>query len=65
MSVPHAAGGLFSTVDDLWRWERGLFGGKLLSAASLKRMTTPFREGYALGLFVHSRNGQTAVIPSP
>jgi CubicO group peptidase (beta-lactamase class C family) len=61
MSIPHAAGGLFSTVEDLWRWDRGLFGGKLLSAESLKRMTTPFKDGYALGLLVHSRGGHTVM----
>src|SRR4029434_6393001 len=54
MSIPFAAGGLYSTTEDLLRWERGLFGGKLLSAASLQKMTTPFREDYAFGLFVRT-----------
>ena len=34
MSIPHGAGALYSTTEDLLRWEQGLFGGKLLSAAS-------------------------------
>src|SRR5215831_12154293 len=38
MSVPFAAGALYSTTEDLLRWEQGLFGGKLLSAASLQKM---------------------------
>jgi len=41
MSVPFAAGGLYATTEDLLRWERGLMGGKLLSPASLGKMTTP------------------------
>src|SRR5215831_8992385 len=35
MSIPLSAGGLYSTTEDLLRWEQGLFGGKLLSPASL------------------------------
>lgn len=46
MSQPHAAGALVSNVDDLWRWNLALHGGKLLSAASYARMTTP--EGAAV-----------------
>jgi CubicO group peptidase (beta-lactamase class C family) len=52
MSIPFAAGGLYSTTEDLLRWEQGLFGGKLLSPASLGKMTTPFKEHYAFGLGV-------------
>jgi CubicO group peptidase (beta-lactamase class C family) len=40
MSIPHAAGALFSTTEDLLRWEQGLFGGKVISPASLVKMTT-------------------------
>jgi CubicO group peptidase (beta-lactamase class C family) len=54
MNIPHAAGGLYSTTEDLLRWQRGLYGGKLLSAASLTKMTTPFKNDYALGLGVQT-----------
>jgi CubicO group peptidase (beta-lactamase class C family) len=37
MSIPHGAGALYSTTEDLLKWEQGLFGGKLLRAASLER----------------------------
>lgn len=50
MSIPYAAGALYSTTGDLLRWEQGLFGGKLLSAASLKKMTTAVKNGYAMGV---------------
>ena len=43
MSIPHAAGALYSTTEDLLRWEQGLFGGKVISAASFAKMTTPFK----------------------
>lgn len=57
MSVPYAAGALYSTTEDLLRWEQGLFGGKLLGSKSLKVMTTPFKNDYALGIAVHSSSG--------
>ena len=50
MSVPHGAGAMYSTTEDLLRWERGLFGGKVVSAASLRKMTTPFKNNYAFGV---------------
>lgn len=52
MTIPYAAGFLYSTTGDLLKWEQGLFGGRILSAASLKKMTTPYKGGYAMGLFV-------------
>jgi CubicO group peptidase (beta-lactamase class C family) len=61
MSIPHAAGALYSTTEDLLRWEQGLFGGKLISAASLAKMTTPFKGDYALGVVVVTANGRKVV----
>ena len=37
MSIPHAAGALYSTTEDLLRWEQGLFGGKLLVGRIARR----------------------------
>ena len=50
MSIPHAAGALYSTTGDLLKWEQALFAGKVVSKASLDRMITPFKNDYALGL---------------
>jgi CubicO group peptidase (beta-lactamase class C family) len=61
MTIPFSAGALYSTTDDLLRWEQGLFGGKVLSAASLKKMTTPFKNDYAFGLGVRSDKGHTVI----
>lgn len=52
MSLPYAAGGLYSTTQDLLRWQRALYGGKLLSPPSLKRMTSPYKDDQAFGLEV-------------
>src|SRR5271170_16760 len=61
MSIPFSAGALYSTPEDLWRWEQGLFGGKLLSAASLAKMTTPFKDDYAFGLAVATQDGHKRI----
>ena len=50
MSVPHAAGALYSTTRDLLKWEQALFAGKVVSKASLDRMITPFKNNYGLGV---------------
>ena len=51
MSQPGAAGALYSTVEDLFRWNEALYNGKLVSMKSLEKMTTPVLNnyGYALG----------------
>jgi CubicO group peptidase (beta-lactamase class C family) len=57
MTVPHAAGALYSTTGDLLKWVRGLFGGRVLKPESLARMTTPNLNNYALGLTVRDVDG--------
>ena len=61
MTIPLSAGALYSTTEDLLRWEQGLFGGKLLSPASLKKMTTPFKNDYGFGLGIHAVNGHEEI----
>lgn len=61
MDIPTGAGALYSTTRDLVKWQRGLFGGKLLSPASLEQYLTPFKGDYALGVMVNERDGDTAI----
>jgi CubicO group peptidase (beta-lactamase class C family) len=61
LATGFAAGSLYSSTEDLLRWEEGLFGGKLLTAASLRKMTTPFRSDYACGLHVSRVNDHLMV----
>src|ERR1051326_7185161 len=49
MSIPYAAGSLYSTVDDLYLWDQALHTDKLLSAQSKALMYTPFLNNYAYG----------------
>ena len=61
MTVPWAAGSVYSTTADLLRWERGLFGGQVLKAASLQAMTTAGKGDYGLGVEITHHNGVTVV----
>jgi CubicO group peptidase (beta-lactamase class C family) len=61
MTIPFSAGSLFSTVGDLFKWERALFAGKIISAASLRSMTSPKLGEYGMGLFVRTAGGHQIV----
>jgi CubicO group peptidase (beta-lactamase class C family) len=61
MSIPQGAGGLYSTTGDLVKWNQALFGGKILKPESLSKMTTPFRENYALGLSIESAGSRKII----
>jgi CubicO group peptidase (beta-lactamase class C family) len=61
MSIPFSAGALYSTTEDLLRWEQGLFGGKVLKPESLAKMTTPFKQDYAFGLGVSTQSGHKMI----
>jgi CubicO group peptidase (beta-lactamase class C family) len=51
MSIPGGAGAVVSTPTDLNRFLEALFGGKLVSSASLEQMKT-IRDGYGRGLML-------------
>jgi len=59
--IGFSSGSLYSTTEDLLRWEEGLFGGKLLTATSLRKMTTPFKSDYACGLHVNRVSGHLMI----
>ncbi|MDH4198736.1 MAG: beta-lactamase family protein [Candidatus Aminicenantes bacterium] len=51
-SLGYSAGGLFSTVEDMWRWDRGLEGEDILSAAARAQMFMPQRDDFGLGWLI-------------
>jgi len=61
MTIPQGAGALYSTTGDLLKWEQALFGGKVLTAASLAKMTTPFKNDYAFGLGIETTGGHRRI----
>jgi hypothetical protein len=67
MTQPYAAGSLLSTVRDMLRWNTALFGGKVVSEASLEKMITPYElndgesTDYAYGLGVREVRGKQTI----
>ena len=49
MTVPYAAGALYSTTGDLLRWDQALYTVKLVSQKSLDEIFTPFKSNYGYG----------------
>lgn len=60
MTIPHAAGALYSTTLDLMRWDAALSEGKLLTAENYKRYFTPVKNDYAYGWGVAAKEGVTS-----
>jgi CubicO group peptidase (beta-lactamase class C family) len=67
MSRAGGAGSLYSTVEDLYRWNEGVFAGKVLTERSLKAAFTPVKtteskgedpkDGYGYGWGIGSLRG--------
>ncbi|QOY89732.1 serine hydrolase [Paludibaculum fermentans] len=57
MSIPHAAGSLYSTTLDLMKWDEALTAHKILSTEAYKRYFTPIRKNYAYGWTVKTEDG--------
>lgn len=48
--IPFAAGMMYSTVDDLFKWDQALYGETFVADAGLRtRMFTPHMKGYGYG----------------
>jgi CubicO group peptidase (beta-lactamase class C family) len=57
MSIPHAAGALYSTVLDLLKWDQALYSDKLVPAKSLQAMFTPHKDNYGYGWIIDKKFG--------
>ncbi len=53
MSLPYAAGSMYSTVEDLYLWDQALYSDRVLSAASKELMYKPYLQDYAYGWMVN------------
>jgi CubicO group peptidase (beta-lactamase class C family) len=49
MSLPYAAGAMYATVEDLYRWDQALYTGQLLKDSSKALFFRPFLKNYACG----------------
>ncbi len=66
MTIPYAAGSLYSTVEDLFIWDQALYENKILSAKSKELMFKPNLSDYGYGFVVTKATlgpNKTLVVP--
>jgi len=61
LSVLYAAGALYSTAEDLLKWDQGLYGESVLARASIETMLAPHAAGYGYGWAVDTLYGRDYV----
>ena len=61
MTLPYAAGSLYSTVEDLYKWDQALYADRLLKPASKEKMFTPGLSNYGYGFIIRKENGATII----
>ncbi len=54
MDWSFSAGGIISTVDDMYKWDRALYTGTVLNDASKQKMFTPGKGDYGYGFIIDS-----------
>ncbi|CAH1195356.1 Penicillin-binding protein 4* [Paenibacillus plantiphilus] len=52
MSTAYSSGGIYSTIDDLYKWDRALYTEQLIKKISTEAMLTPFKDNSAYGRVV-------------
>ncbi len=57
MTLPYAAGSLYSTVDDLLAWDQALHAGRVLKPTSVAAMFTDYGFKYGFGEGISVQNG--------
>jgi CubicO group peptidase (beta-lactamase class C family) len=60
-TVTYAAGGIWSTTGDMYKWAQAIAHKKILSADSWKAMLTPHLDKYGYGVYVDSLFGKQTI----
>jgi CubicO group peptidase (beta-lactamase class C family) len=68
LTRPHGDAGMYSTLDDLYRWSLVMDGGSFVSASEIAEVFSPGRDGYGYGWVIGEDFGQkryqhTGVLP--
>ncbi|MBU0472593.1 MAG: serine hydrolase [Bacteroidetes bacterium] len=57
----NGAGSIYSTVNDMFKWDRALYTDKLISPKSIEKMFAQFIANYAYGWFVRDAFGRKLI----
>lgn len=61
MNLILSSGGMYSTIEDLLKWDQALNNGRLLSQKSMEKMNTQFKNNYGYGVSINM-NGNRKVV---
>ena len=61
-TVSFSAGAMYTTVGDLYKWDRALYSNKIINANSLLKAFTPFKSNYGYGWVIDSTYGKKVVM---
>jgi CubicO group peptidase (beta-lactamase class C family) len=61
MTIPGGAGALYSTVEDLYRWDQSLYTDKLVSRKMIDTIFTPVKDNYGFGWFIEKRRDRRVI----
>jgi CubicO group peptidase (beta-lactamase class C family) len=61
-TVSYSAGSIFTTVGDLYKWDRALYTNKIVHDSSLQKAFTPYKNNYGYGWVIDSSYGKKVVM---
>ncbi|HVM88719.1 MAG TPA: serine hydrolase [Puia sp.] len=61
-SVSYSAGSIYSTISDLYKWDRALYTDKIVHDSSLQKAFTPYKNKYGYGWVIDSSYGKKVVM---
>ncbi|HLW64055.1 MAG TPA: serine hydrolase [Gemmataceae bacterium] len=62
ISAVYAAGSIYSTVEDLLKWDNALYSDKILPQKSWEKMWAPVKNGYGFGWLITQRSGKKVMV---
>ncbi len=63
-SQSYAAGSIYTTVGDLYKWDRALYTNSIIHDSSLQKTFTPYKANYGYGWVIDSSYGKKVVMHS-
>ncbi len=61
-SLMYAAGGIYSTISDLYKWDQALYTDKIIHDSSLQKAFTIYKNNYGYGWMIDSAYNKKAVM---
>ncbi|MBS1948143.1 MAG: serine hydrolase [Bacteroidetes bacterium] len=61
-SVSYSAGAMYSTVGDLYKWDRALYTDKIIHDSSMQKAFMPYKNKYGYGWAIDSSYGKKVVM---